>query len=209
LRDFIHLSSTSKSVMKFENGNVVSDLASSYLGTPYKQLLISSEGILNSREPIELLNNCKDDGYVFPIYNDSMIIAFMTVRYMYVTEKGIMGWLWGKIRFQSENERKYYKLLQTFPESQGYKVYVVNYRDADGRFYMIQTPDSEYSVVEGSDYIAGLLNAPRTSGAPLETMEATGAVEILRGAAAANIVKERKIEEDNKAWLKTLGDQKK
>jgi len=189
-----------KMAPKYPDGTVVPNVRESYLGAPYKQLMITDEATLQCADPTDILKAASEDGYVFPVLNNGSIIAFLSVEFLYVVEDGVNEWHWGNVRLRSEYESKYYELLEAFPSAEGYSVFVVSWEHPADRFFLIKTPGGALQAYPGSRFIANLLEMSDTQ---LESGMSANTNELLvelKTISAEHLATRRRLEKETKEW---------
>jgi len=207
LRDFVMIVGMDpKIVPKYPDGTVVSNVGESYLGDPYKPLMISDEAILRCADPSDILKNAKEDGYVFPILNTSYTIAYVAVRFLYVVEEGRNRWAWGNMRLQSEYENKYYELLKAFPPAQGHAVFVISWEHPLDRFFIVRTPAGALQMYPGSKFIADLLDLNKTQVESSNSLDENELLGRLKGISAEHLATKQRLEKETKEWQQQTKD---
>jgi hypothetical protein len=207
LRDFLWIERTDpKVVPKYPDGAVVPNVKESYLGAPYKPLLITDEAMLRCEDPSDILKTASEDGYVFPILNNGAVIAFFSVKYLYIVERGVNRWIWSGMGLQSEYELRYYELLDAFPLSEGYAVFVVFWENRHNRLFLIKTPAGALQVYPGSGFIADLLEMSDIrvkSGVPIDANEL---LDSLKSVSVKSIATKQRLEKETKEWQRQMTD---
>jgi hypothetical protein len=205
LRDFYWIAEIdSKVVPKYPDGAIVPNIEESYLGTPYMQLMITDEAILQCADPLDILNTSSEDGYVFPVLNNGSTIAYIAVRFLCVVEHGVNEWTSAGMRLQSEYENKYYELLEAYSPADGYVVFVVSWEHPYDRFFMIQAPGGVLQVYPGSKFIADLLDMSDIQARSNMAADANELLVRLKGMSAEHLATKQRLERETKEWQQQI-----
>lgn len=180
LKSWLRLCSNNEDILlevfKDSNANVLE----SRLGVPYAQYLISSNDISKCYSSEDIIEFSELDAYSFPIIFHDEIVAFLSVKYLFISEEGVTRWYLRGVGLGLDKQRDYYRLKQEYPESKGHKLFAVAVDYPSKLFFLVKTADKEDIIIPVSGYSAKMVNFTQNIDEPLQYIKLEQVLPTLR-----------------------------